>query len=38
MLPIPSQDFKILLFALIAGLSANALLSGLTIEKVELSW
>ena len=37
MLPISSQDLKILIFSLIAGLSANALLSGLTIAEVELS-
>lgn len=37
MLPISSQDSKILIFSLIAGLSANALLSGLTIAEVELS-
>ena len=37
MLPLSSQNFKILLFALVAGLSANALLNGLTITQVELS-
>jgi hypothetical protein len=37
MLPISLQDTKILVFSLIAGLSANALLSGLTMVEVELS-
>lgn len=37
MIPISSQDLKILVFSLIAGLSANALLSGLTITQIELS-
>jgi len=37
MLKMSSQSIKILIFSLIAGLSTNALLSGLTIEQVELS-
>ncbi len=37
MLPISSNNIKILMFSLVAGLSANALLSGLTIPEVELS-
>lgn len=37
MLPISLQDIKILIFSLIAGLSANALLSGLTMAEIELS-
>lgn len=37
MLPVSSQNFKILTLALIAGLSANALLSGLTVAQIELS-
>ena len=37
MLPISSHNVRLLILALIAGLSANALLSGLTIVQVELS-
>jgi len=37
MLKMSSQSIKILTFSLIAGLSTNALLSGLTITQVELS-
>lgn len=37
MLSISSQDVKILILALVAGLSVNAVLSGLTIAEVELS-
>ena len=37
MLSVSKQDAKILILALVAGLSANALLSGLTMVEVELS-
>lgn len=37
MLPISRQDAKILVLALVAGMSANAVLSGLTVAEIELS-